>query len=265
VAALGLHLAGFAFVPVAGGSPSAGNGGTAALTLAASDAGVAAMVATWDAPPAVSDAPPAPTMTGDAPPVAMPLADFAPALPKAEVPLSPIMAEPAPFIDAPPPPLPTLRPKARPVLRVADTPPADPPAQSAPVTQPKPAGSGTAAQVATGSGGGTQAGDAGQASAAGVSGAAVADLKAEWGAGIRARIERKKRYPAGTTATGAVKLRLTVGADGQLQGLSVLQSSGDAALDAAAVKAVKAAGRFARAPKGVKGTATFTFNVRFER
>ena len=91
------------------------------------------------------------------------------------------------------------------------------------------------------------------------------DLKAEWGAGIRARIERKKRYPAGTVATGVVKLRLTVGVDGRVRALSILQPSGDAALDAAAVRAVQAAGRFAKAPKGVVSAESFTFNMRFER
>jgi periplasmic protein TonB len=59
-------------------------------------------------------------------------------------------------------------------------------------------------------------------------------------------------------------LRLTVGADGRLQDLSVLQLSGDPALDTAAVKAVQSAGRFARAPKGVPGGASFTLTISFD-
>ena len=257
VAALGLHVAGFAFVPLAGGSQAAGDGGASVITLAASDAGVAAIVAAWDAPPSVADAPVAPVAPDVAPALALPTADAAPSMPSLTALTQPITAETAPFVGDAPAPLPTQRPKARPARQAASEP--------SPVTKPKPAGSGTAAQVAAGSGSGTQAGSGGQASAGTLSGSAALDLKAEWGAGIRARIERKKRYPAGTVATGVVKLRLTVGVDGRVRALSILQPSGDAALDAAAVRAVQAAGRFAKAPKGVAGAESFTFNMRFER
>ena len=259
VAALGLHVAGFAFVPVAGGSQAAGDGGTAAITLATSDAGVAAMVAAWDATPIVADAPVAPAVFAEPPAMPRPAADAAPVMPNSMALTQPVIADTLPVTADAPAPLPSVRPKARPVQQAQAEPAADP----APAAAPKPAGGGTAGQVAAGSGGGTQAGSAGQADAGTLTGAGQADLKAEWGAGIRAKIERKKRYPAGTTATGTVKLRLTVGADGRLQALSVVGSSGDDALDAAAVKAVQAAGRFAKAPKGLTKPAYFTLNINF--
>lgn len=258
MAAVGLHLAGFAIVPVAGGPQAAGDGGAAAISLTATDAGMAALVAAWDAPPAVAEAPDAPVMAAEPPALAMPTAEVAPSMPNTMALTRPVVAEVAPQIGDAPTPLPTVRPKARPVRQVTA-------AEPAPAAKPKPAGNDTVAQVAAGSGSGTQAGAGGQAAAGTLSGAAVADLQAGWGAGIRAEIERKKRYPAGTTATGTVKLRLTVGVDGRLQALSMLRSSGDAALDAAAVKAVQSAGRFAKAPKGVTGEANFTLNISFAR
>jgi periplasmic protein TonB len=250
--AVGLHLAGFAFVPAPGGVQAAGDGGTAPITLAATDAGVAAMVMAWEAPPVVADAPAAPVMS-DAPAApAIPAAEVAPAMPNSMALTQPVLADRAPQFGDAPAPLPQVKPKSR-------------PAQQAAVAKPKPAGAGTRAQVAAGTGGGVQAGSGGQASTGTLTGAGQADAKAAWGATIRAKIERKKRYPAGSTATGSVKLRLTVGTDGRLQTLSILRSSGDTALDAAAVKAVQAAGRFPRAPDGMEGGANFTLNISFQR
>jgi periplasmic protein TonB len=266
VAAFGLHLAGFAMVPLQqGGAQSAGDGGTAPLSLAATDPGIAAMVAAWDAPPVLADAPiapQAPLQTALA--MAAPAADVAPAMPRTTALTPPVTADVAPDVgEAAAAPVPTVRPKARPVQQAAAEPATD--TAEAPVATREPASAGTAGQVAAGTGGETAAGSGGQTDAGGLSDAAEADLRAGWGAAIRAKIERKKRYPAGTTATGTVKLRLTVGADGRLQALAVAGPSGDAALDAAAVKAVQSAGRFARAPDGVSGAANFTLNVTFSR
>lgn len=251
MAAVGLHLAGFAFVPMPGGAQAAGDAGTAPITLAATDAGVAAMVAAWEAPPTTADAPAVPVMSAPPPVPLMPTAEVAPAMPSSTAMPQPVQADVVPQFGDAPAPLPQVKPKARPV-------------QQATAAKPKPAGGGTRAQGAAGTGGGTQAGAGGQASAGTLAGAGQADAKAEWGATIRARIERNKRYPAGSMATGSVKLRLTVGDDGRLQALSILRSSGDAGLDAAAVKAVQSAGRFAKAPDGLDGVTNFTFNVRFE-
>ena len=75
-------------------------------------------------------------------------------------------------------------------------------------------------------------------------------LKADWGSKVRARINRKVALPA-DSAPGTVKVRLEIAASGALLAVGIAQSSGQAALDAAAVKAVKSAAPFARAPKGL--------------
>ena len=59
----------------------------------------------------------------------------------------------------------------------------------------------------------------------------------QWGASIRNSVERRKRYPSGTRASGTVKLAITVNASGSLAGVSVAGSSGDSALDRAALAA----------------------------
>jgi protein TonB len=82
---------------------------------------------------------------------------------------------------------------------------------------------------------------------------------AQWGGQVRAKIERKKRYPAGTRAAGKVILRLRLDAAGALHSVSVRRSSGDRALDQAALNAVTQA-RLPRAPKGL-GVGLFTFDL----
>lgn len=153
-------------------------------------------------------------------------------------------------------------------------PPAPPKAESAPQPAPKKAAKAKpAAQPessgvkAKGDGGGTQAGSAGVAKvASGLTKAQAADLTAEWGAKVRNRIERKRAYPkAAKGAAGTVKVRITVAASGKLLEVSVAASSGNAALDGAAVKAVKAAGKFPAAPKGLtKASYSFTLPMKFQ-
>jgi protein TonB len=90
---------------------------------------------------------------------------------------------------------------------------------------------------------------------------------ANWGASIRARIEKRKRYPmAADGASGTVTVRLTVTRSGALAGLDIAASSGNAALDEAAIRAVRAAGRFPAAPDGLtQNSTTFTLPMRFAR
>lgn len=88
---------------------------------------------------------------------------------------------------------------------------------------------------------------------------------AQWGSGIRTAIERKKRYPRGTNASGSVTVSLTVSRAGKLLGVKLVKSSGVAALDNAALKAVKAA-RFPAAPKSVtRQSATFQVSIKLKR
>ncbi|MBZ4023736.1 hypothetical protein CKO11_14880 [Rhodobacter sp. TJ_12] len=95
----------------------------------------------------------------------------------------------------------------------------------------------------------------------------VKSLTAKWGATIRARIERRKSYPsAAGRASGSVGLALRVGRDGALVSASVNRSSGHAALDAAALAAVRRAGRFAPAPEGLtQPSYAFSLAVEFAR
>ena len=62
-----------------------------------------------------------------------------------------------------------------------------------------------------------------------------------------------------------MKLQITVDRAGHLTAVGIVQSSGSAVLDAAAVKAVKSAGRFPKAPKGLgDASATFTLPLRYD-
>jgi protein TonB len=108
----------------------------------------------------------------------------------------------------------------------------------------------TPKQQAKGAGSGTAAGQQGKAKAATLSAGQTRAAMAAWGAQIRAQIERAKTPPAGAGA-GRVVVTLRVSRSGQLLSVSLARSSGKATLDRAALQAVRRAGRFAPAPKGL--------------
>lgn len=171
----------------------------------------------------------------------------------------------APQTAAAPPAPPAMKPKPRP--QVAKTTPQPEPVAE-PKAQPKPKSSApSVGQKASGAGKGAVAGTGGAAKSTTVSKAKLTDLKAGWGASIRARIEARKRYPAEARgASGKVTLRLTVSANGRLTDVAIAKSSGNAALDRAAIKAVQSAGRFATAPKGLtEASYSFTLPMSFAR
>lgn len=262
--AVALHLGAFAWHPGPAGAVASGEAGDALVSVQPADAGLTALVAAWDAPPpavapvfAPIEAPAMPQ--ADAPP--MPAPDAPPVMAALAPPAMPVVADalpegaaalPPPVVAEPPKPAPEARPKPR-----AETP--------KPAAKPRPQAAAQAGQKAAGTGGGAQAGNAGKAQAATLSRAQVNDLKAGWGAAIRARVERRKRHPAGA-ASGTVTVRLVVTAAGALAGVSVAKSSGNAALDAAAVAAVQGAGGFPPAPAGLPGGShSFTLPMRFAR
>lgn len=300
--ALGLHAAAFWAMPQgATGAAGAGAGGEDMLTLEAAPASYVEMVARFDAPPvpraplalpaepprialprvALPDLvmlPPEPPRVETAPP---PEAEREPAPqpeaepearpdpePKPEPKPEPVpVAKPATRADAKPAPRPdTPRPATpRPDTSRPDTPRAsDAPPQGQAAAR---ASDGQAGSRAAGTGGGTVAGDAGTASAATLAPGRAQDLRAQWGATIRARIERRKTYPAAAgRAAGAVTVRLSVTRAGALAGVSVANSSGHAALDQAAVQAVQRAGKFPPAPKGLsEASYSFTLTMKFAR
>ena len=171
-----------------------------------------------------------------------------PVLPKSAAP-----QEPLPQIDlttAPPPsdvaPTVSFRPKGRPKA---------PKQASAPARAAETA-SGTGRNAAAGT---TSATPRAAVAASGTSPAALA----QWGGAIRNSIERRKQYPRGTRASGVVRLSIRVDTNGALAGVTIVGSSGDAALDRAALTAVQRA-RLPAAPNGVAaGSQTFTLPMTF--
>ncbi|MEC3859974.1 TonB family protein [Mesobacterium sp. TK19101] len=122
-----------------------------------------------------------------------------------------------------------------------------------------------AAQRATGNGGTTGGSTARPAAPSGPSRAALQNAQAQWGAQIRQRVARAQRYPRGTRATGVVKLQITVTRAGTLAGARILTSSGDAALDRAALSAARSA-RLPAAPAALPDNRySFNLPLRFAR
>lgn len=223
--------------------------GQGAVAMTGARTALQDLVAAWDAPPAVAPtAPDLHTPAADTAPLApqqtqTPLPTAAPALPIPQ-------AEQTIASDTPPPPPPKseTKPKTKPKEK--------PKAKSAP---PKPAAARAKGQS------GKQAGQSSKGTASGSANTGAADpgQMARWGGAIRSSIERRKRYPGGTRAKGAVSLAITVSSSGALAGLTLARSSGDAALDRAALAAVKAA-RLPKAPAGIPtGTHRFTLSVAF--
>lgn len=272
--AVALHLLAFALWPreTAGGPNGAGDGGTDLVTLAAADGALSDLVAQWEAPPEA--APVAPTLPA---PAFTAMTEFAPsapdpalpaeAVPEAMPPEAPQMELPAPIADAPPAPVaapPAPKPPEAKPVPAKPKPPKIPKIvqKPAPGAAAQPPGGGSAGTRAAGAGGGAAAGENGTSPAGSLSPGERRSALAQWGGQIRARIERARRSPAGGGA-GRVMLALRVGRDGRLVSVSVSQSAGSA-LDAAALAAVRAAGRFPPAPPTLaEPSYPFTLPLRF--
>ncbi len=279
--AVALHLAAAFWGPQDQGLTAAGDTGQAVISMQVSDAQLADMVARWETPPEVSvpvDAPVMPQVAAMQPPPS-PTAPSVDQMPRATAPARVGLALPAPgpervpdaSVTAPPaPPVVTLTPDT---AKLADTRPRQRPKRSAPPKPKakadpaqKPAAASTA-QRAAGQGQGANAGNARASQAPSLSAGQIQSLTAQWGAKLRRKVERRKRYPsAARGASGTVLVRLTVGRDGSLRGVALARSSGNAALDQAAVRAVQSAGRFPSAPNGLsKASYRFTLPMQFNR
>lgn len=214
-------------------------------------------------------APPAP----EAPQVSAPEAQAASAAP----PTAP--APPTPIVEAPVPSQPIAEAPATQLLPDS-TPPAPPvdlaearPEDARPRARPEPSSAAASAtprprQAARGMGGGPAAGQrADPAPAATLSQAERNAYLASWGGGIRAQIERQKSYPDSlrhARVGGTVTVALEVGRDGRLRTAGLATSSGHAALDRAALDAVRRAGRFATAPAALRAPSySFTLPISF--
>jgi periplasmic protein TonB len=75
-----------------------------------------------------------------------------------------------------------------------------------------------------------------------------ASLMSQWGGQIRSCISRRASAPRGVREGGRVTLNLSVSRSGSIQGVGIAGSSGNGALDEAAVRAAQRAGRCPRAP-----------------
>ncbi len=279
--AAGLHLAVAAFGPQADGAQSAGQGGDAAVSLEAASAEISEMVARWDTPPDAAEQtpdrmsepelpsadPPPPPAALEAPPVP------APQGPGLQVPQTESVPDRTVTEPAPPPETPEqirfseIRPQERPpeLRKPAPTQPKAEPKVEPRKQKPAPTSRSSAAQRASGAGGSTNAGAAQSTGAATLSAGQRQSLFAQWGAQVRRKIESGKRYPSSARgASGTVRVSITVGRDGTLRGVSVAGSSGNSALDDAAIRAVKSARRFPRAPAQLTDpTYTFTLAMQF--
>lgn len=188
--------------------------------------------------PDVPVAPPDPIRPDPPPPDLQPPVTAARPRNQAQSPAADIETQPAPE-NAPEASLrPAVRPQATQSADISET------ARKSERNSP-----GRAAQRAAGSGGNSAAGQSNRTQAATASTGQQAKAQQVWGAKIRSRIERTKRYPRGTNASGQVSLVISIARGGQLLGVSVRQSSGNARLDEAALDAVRRAGRFSAAPE----------------
>ena len=90
-----------------------------------------------------------------------------------------------------------------------------------------------------------------------------------YAAEIRRRIDQAKRYPAAALATGqegTVRLRIVVARDGALVAATLVASSGYPLLDAASLKAARAAAPFPAAPPALPGERfDYVIPIRYQR
>jgi protein TonB len=199
--------------------------------LAAPSSPVVPVAAPMPEPASLASAMPAALPTAEPPPpMPEPMSEPVAKKPAAPAPkaIKPKAAAPAPVAEAPP----ETKPETKTAKAEVPAQPVQKAAEPAAAPVPQPAAQSTAKS--------DPAASAGEAKA----------LKADWGSKVRARINRKVALPA-DSAPGTVKVRLDIAASGALLSVGIAQSSGQAALDAAALKAVKSAAPFARAPKGL--------------
>ena len=264
----------------------AGEAGEAAVTLTAATASAQTMVAQWDRKPELVQRVVIPVPDGDDTPApSFSHSDSYLPSPRAAMPITEHTSQTLPQIDrsVPKPPQPELA-KARQLRPLLAKPPASQerrkairkttaPKTAAPKTAaPKTAAAKTAAaktsqgakpQKAAGTGAGKSKETSSTGAAPGKKQTSSPKLMAQWGGGIRASIERRKRYPTGTRAKGIVTLSIAVHNSGTVAAISVRRSSGVAQIDRAAVDAVKSA-RIPAAPAGVTaGRYNFTLPMKF--
>lgn len=210
----------------------------------------AALIAAWEAPPAAA---PEPAAMAPAPELAAPLPKMPAPTPQPR--MRPVLSHQLTLPDAAPRIASALllrqsaRPEARPARRAApvvrrDEPAAPAARQPAPKAAPQGNGAPSKASPPSGQSGGGQARPANNVN--------TAALMGEWAAQISGCIGRNARAPAGGgRGGGRVLLNLQIGRNGVIQGVGIAASSGNPALDQAAVDGARRAGRCPAAPRGL--------------
>lgn len=258
-------------VSAPGGSVAGGAGGQSTVTIEASNAQLASLVEAWQRPVDLLRhtpelARPVTEPLRAAMPIREPASERAPertqaALPElAAAPDLPQVDTTPPAAPARAPDVPQVPPDIRPVAR-----PAPDANTSTAAPAPRAASAARPSETARGQAGGAAGSTQQPREAPSLSAAARQSLMAEWGGQIRARIERQKRYPRASRATGTAQLTLTVAGNGALVSVVLRQSSGDPLLDQAALVAVRAA-RLPAKPRALPGEShRFNLPVAFSR
>lgn len=190
-----------------------------------------------------TDAPPAPPPPGpEAAPATAALPQPSPPAPERAAPRPPRNADRK--APAPTAPRPLSPPEPETPTRADTAPPPAPARRPAPGTTSATARGGVESATRSGNGGRGVLPNA-------ASNAAARQLQAQWGARILRKVHRRLIYPRGASGTGTARIALTVARSGRLVGLRLLRSSGNDRFDRAALAAVRRAGRFPAAPKGL--------------
>ena len=91
-------------------------------------------------------------------------------------------------------------------------------------------------------------------------------LRAKWGAEIYKKVSQTMRYPRYSKDSGTVTLYILLATTGKLLNVEIMRSSGSPSLNDAALKAVRRAGSFAKAPKGLQDRSyQFKLSLNFNR
>lgn len=252
--AAALHVSAAAMFRPGGAQPGEG-ASPAQASLSAGSGALADLVAAWEAPP-VTDTAPGSMRQPDAPeqatetplPEVSPMTNAPPTLPASALELDSFTAP-----EPPANPAATLTASARPSPRPAPqkAAPTEAPRTSPPKVQaskPAPGGGSAGASVARSPGGG------------GISAGQKAELMGQWGARIRACISRRATAPRGLRQGGRVVLSLRIARNGAVQSVGLAGSSGQPALDQAAISAARRAGGCPAAPPALTD-ASYNFQL----
>lgn len=89
---------------------------------------------------------------------------------------------------------------------------------------------------------------------------------ARWQSRVNAHLNRYKRFPSGARSQGTVGVRFTIDPSGRVLAASVSRTSGDAALDQAAVDLVRRASPVPAPPPAIaKSRMTLSVPIRYSR